>query len=161
MQRFVLTPNQVLDNIQYFRENSERDYCATIKKIIASDPFDGEDFYIFSFVKRVDDARGIKKMYHQPRLTRPAPLPGTTLLRVKPTDPESAIIIWTLPNQENFQLYKSGKMFADSFVWECIQQYEKDPAEMIRPDPKDLSDDKIREIYTSLCRRKRQARRDA
>lgn len=152
MQRFCITTSHARDNIQFFRENSEKDYCDTIQKIIASDPFSGNDFYIFSFVKRVDDVSGVKKMYHQPRLTRPAPVPGTTLLRVKPSDPESATIIWTLPNQENFQLYKAGKMFADLFVWECIEKYEKDPEEMMRPDPKDLPDDKIREIYASLCR---------
>lgn len=149
MQKFYIDKYQVFDNVEYFKQNSEKDYVQTIQNIISSDPFGGHCFYIFSFVKRVDDVSGIKKMYHQPRLTKPDPLPGTTLLRVNPKYPEEATIIWTLPNEEEFNLYKYGKMFEDPFVFECIEKYLHNPQELTKYIPGDLSDEQIREIYKS------------
>jgi hypothetical protein len=139
-----------MDNVQFFKENSERGYCESVQKIIESKPFGNHKFYIFQFVKRVNDEMGIKMMYHQPRLTKPEPLPGTTLLHCDPNDPGAVKILWTLPNQENFGLYKHGKMFSDPFVYECVQQYLKNPAEMMKAEPGDLSDEKIREIYRDI-----------
>ena len=89
-------------------------------------------------------------MYHQPRLTRPEPLPGTTLMKVDPKDPEMAIIIWTLPNRENFELYKHGKMFSDPFVNECIDKFLNNPKELCRQSKEDPSEEQIRDIYKGL-----------
>jgi len=150
MQNLILTKNKILDNVHFFKENSEKDYCDTVQRIIQSRPFGKYSFYIFQFVKRVNDETGLKKMYHQARLTKPEPLPGTTLLRCNPNNPEEVTIIWTLPNQENFGLYKSGKLFQDEFVYECVQKYLRNPNELMKNDSEDLSDEKIREIYLEL-----------
>lgn len=150
MQNFMLTTSKIQDNIQFFKENSEKGYVETIKKIIESDPFLGHKFYIQSFIKRVDDSTGVKKMIHHPRLTKPEPLPGHTLLRVDPKDPDSMKIMWTIPNQETFGLYKYKKAFGDRFVYECIQTYQKNPKQFMQPEPDDLSDDQIREIYKQM-----------
>lgn len=150
MQNFYLTGSQVHDNTLFWKENSEANYCKTVKDLIASDPFDGHKFYIFQFVKRVDDISGVKKMFHQARLTKPEPLPGTTLLRADPKDPDTVTIIWTLPNEENFGLYKEGKMFADLFVYECIQKFLKNPRDLMKKEEDDLSDQEIRDIYSSI-----------
>jgi len=150
MQNFYLSGGAISDNTAFWKENSEKDYVQCIQNLIQSKPFGEHKFYIFSFVKRVDDTSGVKKMYHQPRLTRPDPLPGTTLMKVDPRDPGTATIVWTLPNQENFGLYSPGKMFADSFVQECIEKFMKDPRSMIQRDPDDLSEDKIRDIYKGI-----------
>lgn len=150
MQNFYLSQGHIQDNTQFWKENSEKDYVNCIQNLIQSRPFGDHKFYIFSIVKRVDDESGIKKMYHQPRLTRPDPVPGTTLIKVDPNDPETATIIWTLPNEENFNFYKSGKLFADPFVHECIEKYRKNPRELITADPDDLSESQIREIYNDM-----------
>src|SRR5262249_53536838 len=139
MQKILLSKNHVQDNIQFFKENSERGYCDMVQKIIQSRPFGNHKFYIFQFVKRVCDDRGIKMMHHQPRLTKPEPLPGTTLLHCDPNDPSQIKILWTLPNQENFGLYNHGKMFSDPFVYECVKKYKENPKEMMKPEPGDLS----------------------
>lgn len=89
-------------------------------------------------------------MYHQARLTRPEPLPGTTLMKVDPKDPLNAVIIWTLPNQENFSLYKYGKMFGDPIVYESVQKYLTNPRELIQRDPDDLNDEQIRQVYREI-----------
>lgn len=150
MSNFCLKSNQIWENTEFWKQNSEEEYVRCIQNLIASKPFGDHKFYIFSFVKRVDDVSGVKKMYHQPRLTRPDPMPGTTLMKVDPRDPSTATIIWTLPNENNFGLYQSGKMFADPFVHECVQKFLKNPKEMIKPDPDDLTEDQIREIYVDL-----------
>lgn len=159
---FLVSKGQILDNVEFMKQNSEEDYVNCIQSLIASKPFGDLKFYIFSFVKRVDDVSGIKKMYHQPRLTRPDPLPGTTLMKVDPKNPLEAKIIWTLPNQENFGLYNYGKMFSDPFVYECVQKYKNNPKDLIEKDPDDLSDEQIREIYNQLAKKaKRNARKKA
>jgi hypothetical protein len=150
MSNFYLDIANIWDNTLFWKENSEADYVRCIQDLITSQPFGNRKFYIFSFVKRLDDMHGYKKMYHQPRLTRPEPVPGTTLLKVDPRSPETATIIWTLPNQENFGLYSQGKAFGDPFVHECIEKYRKDPSQFMRKDPDDLSDNEIREIYREL-----------
>lgn len=150
MQNFLLSKSHVNDNIQFFKGNFEKEYCETIQNIIQSRPFGKYKFYIFQFVKRVDDTTGVKRMIHQPRLTKPEPLPGTTLLRCDPDRPEDVTIIWTLPNQENFGLYKHGKFFSDPFVAECVEKYLKRPGELMKEEEGDLDDDKIREIYREI-----------
>ena len=165
MQEFFLTKSKVLDNTQFWKENSEADYCKTIQQIIKSDPFEGHKFYIFQFVKRVDDISGVKKWYHQPRLTKPDPLPGTTLLRVDPKDPDTVTIIWTLPNEENFGLYGTGKIFGDSFVYECIQKFLHNPRALMQPEEGDVPETKMRELYKNIkmkaLHKKRQKERES
>lgn len=149
MQNFLLTKNQIFENVEFFKEGFDKDYCNTVQQIIKSKPFGNNRFYIFQFVKRVDDVSGVKKMYHYPRLTKPDPLPGTTLLKCNPENPDEVTIVWTLPNQETFGLYKQGKAFGDAFVWECIEKFQNNYTEMCTPDPDDLSDEQIRDYYQS------------
>lgn len=153
MSNFYLTKNQVHENTEFWVENTEEDYCAMVRRIIMSKPFGDNKFYIFQFIKRVNDWTGEKKMYHQPRLTKPEPLPGTTLLRVDPRDPDTVTIIWTLPHEEAFNLYDAGKMFSDPFVYECIQKYRKNPKELMKREDGDLSDREIQEVYKSKRRK--------
>lgn len=156
-KNYHLTNVNVWENTEFWKQNSEDSYVKCIQDIIKSKPFGNRKFYIFSFVKRVDDAAGIKKMYHQPRLTRPEPLPGTTLMKVDPRDPEEATIIWTLPNQENFHLYKYGKLFGDPFVNDCVDKYLNAPQEFMKKDPDDLNDEQIREAYQEIKKSKRKS----
>ena len=150
---YILTKSEALDSVENFKQNSESDWVKCVQSLVESKPFGNNKFYIFMFVKRVNDITGVKKMFHQPRLTKPEPAPGTTLLRVDPSYPEEATIIWTLPNQENFSLYKQGKFFDDPFVHECVEKYLKDPKEMMKPEPGDLPESKMRELWIDYLRR--------
>lgn len=154
MTNFNLKNTSLFDSIENFRQNSESDWTKCVQDLVRSKPFGNNKFYIFMFVKRVDDVSGIKKMFHQPRLTKPEPLPGTTLLRVDPSKPEEAVIIWTLPNQENFKLYKYKKAFADEFVDECVRKYLNNPQELMKREDGDLSESEIREIYKSKAKKR-------
>jgi len=153
---FGLPSTYALDNIQWIRENSEEDYCRCIQNLIARAPFGKRKFYIFTVIKRVDDVSGVKKMYHQARLTKPEPLPGTTLMRVDPDDPGSCTILWTLPQIESMGLYKEGKLFGNQFVYDCVQQFLHDRESMMRKEHDDPSEDEIRDIYRGIRQQKTQ-----
>ena len=106
-----------LDNIQWIRENSEEDVIADASRISLPELRSGKrKFYIFSVNKRVDDTAGVKKMYHQARLTKPEPLPGTTLMRVDPDDPGSCTILWTLPQSESY-----GSVQGRETIWQPVR----------------------------------------
>lgn len=147
MEYPIITKNDALDTVYNVKENLEEKYVSTIQGIIASRPFGNHKFYIFSFMKRVCDITGVKKLFHYARLTKPEPLPGTTLLRVDPNCPEEAYIVWSLPNDEAFNLYKVGRMFSDPFVHECIMKYLYNREELMKPEPGDLTDEQIRNVY--------------
>lgn len=152
MQKFYLSKNEALDTTYHWKENSEEDWVSTLHDLVSKRPFGDHKFYVFMFVKRVDDLSGVKKMYMQPRLTKPEPLPGTTLLQVDPRDPGTAKMIWTLPNEANFGMYGQGKMFSDPFVYECIEKYQKSPWDLMRREEGELSEDEIREIYKAKAK---------
>ena len=141
----------------YRLNNSQDSYVETLNNTIkwGCQYFEGKPFYIFNFVKRVDDGSGVKKMYHQPRLTIPEPVGGTTLIRIDPKNPEQMKIVWTLPNRENFEMYRHQKAFADPFVFECIQQYKYRREEMLRAEIGDATEQEAREIYGRLRERLR------
>lgn len=151
--KYYLTKEDALDSVENFKQNSEADWVNCVQTLVDSKPFGDHKFYIFMFIKRVDDRSGIKKMFHQPRLTKPEPVPGSTLLRVDPTHPDEATIIWTLPNQENFNLYKQGKFFADEFVHECCEKFLKNPKELMKPEPGDLPEYKMKELWIDYLKR--------
>jgi len=152
MQNFYLSKNEALDSTYHWKENSEADWVATLHDLVQKRPFGDHKFYVFMFVKRLDDVSGIKKMFMQPRLTKPEPLPGTTLLQVDPKDPGTAKMIWTLPNENNFGLYGEGKMFSDPFVYECIQKYLHNRRELMVKEEGELSEPEIREIYKAKAK---------
>lgn len=152
MQNFYLSKNDAQDSTVHWKENSEADWVATLQDLIAQKPFGEHKFYVFMFVKRMDDLSGIKKMYLQPRLTKPEPLPGTTLMQVDPRNPGDALLIWTLPNENSFGLYQEGKMFEDEFVYNCVQKYLKNPRELMKKEEGELSEEQIREIYKAKAK---------
>lgn len=154
MQNFYLTKGEALDSTYHWKENSENDWVSTLHDLIAKKPFGDHKFFVFMFVKRVDDLSGIKKMYMQPRLTKPEPVPGTTLLQVDPKNPGEAKMIWTLPNENSFNMYGEGKMFSDPFVHECVQKYLHNPRDLMKKEDGELREEEIREIYKAKAKGK-------
>ncbi len=152
MQNFTLSGHDIAVNTEFWKQNSEEGWVKCVEQTTkwGCDNFAGWPFYIFSFVKRIDDVSGVKKMYHQARLTKPDPVPGSTLLRIRPDRPGDAYIIWTLPNEENFGLYKHGKLFGDPIVYDSVQRFLRNPTDMTRPETGDASENVAREIYKDI-----------
>ena len=61
-------------------------------------------------------------------------------------------MIWTIPNENNFNMYGQGKMFSDPFVYECIQKYLNNPRALMQREEGELSENEIREIYKSKAK---------
>jgi len=154
MQVVNVKNNDVHQDIEIMRSNSDKDYLECIRNIIRSKPFGNHKFYIFSFLKRVDDLVGIKKMYHQPRLTKPDPAPQTSLIKVDPCNPDWCDIKWTIPHEQTFKMFGHGKAFANEFTHDCIVKFLKRPHELSRPDDDDLNEDQIRQVYSQIFQEK-------
>jgi hypothetical protein len=142
MQNADWTVRKIKEFTEYLGESNGQKFMEVVRDLIRLDPFDGHKFYIFSFIKLRDRQR-----FHQPRLTKPDPVPGSTLLRVDPKRPEDMTMMWTLPGQEAFNLYKDKKLFADQFVYECIQTYLNNPRKLQKKEPDDLSDEDAARLY--------------
>ncbi len=154
MQNFDLTTSKIKEFTEYLGETNGHSFMKVVKDLIRLDPFNGKKFYIFSFIKLKDRQR-----FHQPRLTKPEPVPGSTLIRVDPRNPEEMTMCWTLPSQESFGLYKYKKLFADQFVHECIETYLKYPKKLMKKEPDDVSDEDAAKMYEDF--RKKIQRMDA
>ena len=147
MQVFSANTDRIENTISLVNNKIETDYLDMIKKMIEEKPFGKHPFYIFTFPKRTDDLIGVKTIYHQPRLTKPDPMPGTTLIKVNPNREDEIRIIWILPGKESFNMYKKGKRFSDPIVYDSIQAYLKNPDLLTKPEPDDLTEDEIKDAY--------------
>ena len=149
MQNYKLTVNKIKDFSEHLSETNGKNFMQIIRDLIAFDPFNGNKFYIYSFIKL-----GQKTRYHQPRLTKPElPVPGTTLLRVDPMYPDEMKMCWTLPPEESLNLCQKGKAFADEFVYECVQTYKTNAKQLVEPEGDELPDERCRELYKDLKKR--------
>lgn len=125
---------EILTRLESMYEQLEASWPQTMEKILKEFKHEGKDFYIYTFFKwnhHVDPP--VYNVNHQPRFSYPDAFPGTILRKVSPTG-GWAKIIWALPHQEGFQLYKQGKMFGDPVVDESIRKYlagelEKEPVD--------------------------------
>lgn len=142
MQNFDLTRNKIQEFTEFLGETNGKNFMQVVKELIQLDPFEGHKFYIFSFVKLKDRQR-----FHQPRLTKPEPIPGSTLVRVDPKNPDKMDMCWTLPGQEAFGLYKHKKLFADQYVHECIETYLNNPRQLMKKEKDDVSDEDAMRLY--------------
>lgn len=142
MQNFDLTVSKIKEFSEYLGETSGESFMKVVRDLIKLDPFSGKKFYIFSFIKLKD-----KQRFHQPRLTKPEPIPGATLIRVDPKNPEQMELKWTLPSQEYFGLYKDKKAFGDQFVHECILTFLNYPKKLMRKETDDVNDEEAAILY--------------
>jgi len=140
----LMPTSDPLDMFDKLAAELERSWPKRMEEMIKRFDHGGEDFYVYTFCKwkhphhdrkYVMDNNGdlseitfdqkkerTFEVYHQPRKTRPDPLPGTTCRVVSPKR-GAAQILWTLPHQEGFELYQQGKIFADPFIADCIRKY--------------------------------------
>jgi len=129
---------EIMTTLENMWDRLEASWPKTMEKILNEYRHGGEDFYIYTFFK-YDTHKDPPEynVYHQPRLSYPDAFPGTICRRVSPTGGWSKIV-WALPHQEGFELYKKGKMFADPIVEESIRKYlsgelDLEPVEPFKP----------------------------
>lgn len=148
MQNFITTNLNINDFKDNLNEKNGKNFMEIVRDLIKFDPFQGHKFYIFSIIKKEKNER-----FTQPRLTKPYPVPGGTLIQVDPQNPDWMKTCWTLPDSQDFHLFKYKKVFGDRFVWECIYTYLKNPEQLMCPEDGDLPEEKMRELRDLLDKR--------
>lgn len=104
--------------------------------------------YLFAHPRTADD--GVTKiMYWQPRLTKPEAQTNSYLFRgVSKTD--QVEVCWLLPPIEMWGQYKKGNVTESDLVLWSIDQYRHRKHQLEMPEPDDLLDKQIQEIYTEI-----------
>ncbi len=113
--------------------------------------------YIFAHPRTADD--GVtKKMFWQPRLTKPTPQTNSYLFRAK-SNTDIMEICWLLPPSEMWNQYKKGNVTEHEWVLWSIDQYKNNKKKMSLPEPDDLSDEICKRIYKLIARENDQEKR--
>jgi hypothetical protein len=116
---------KLLTRLEDIQVQLEESWPKTLEKTLAEFPHGDEDFYIFTFTKwDYSESPPKFNISHCPVKFFPSSwaLPGTTMRKISPRG-GWVKIIWTLPEEHAFDLYESGKVFADEIVHESIRKY--------------------------------------
>lgn len=109
--------------------------------------------YIFAHPRTADD--GVtKKMFWQPRLTKPKAQTNSYLFRaISHTD--LVEIFWMIPPKDMWAQYQRGNLTEHETVLWSINEYTKNRNRLEAPEHDDLSEMKVRKIYNELMLEKR------
>jgi len=106
--------------------------------------------YIFAHPRTADD--GVtKKMYWQPRLTKPKPQTNSYLFRAV-SNTDTMELCWLLPPEETWPQYKKGNVTEHELVLWSIDQYTNHRSHLGKSFLDDLSDEKCKEIYRKVAK---------
>lgn len=106
--------------------------------------------YLFAHPRTCDD--GVtKKMFWQPRLTKPKPQTNSYLFRAI-SNSDTIEICWLLPPREMWSQYEDGKVTANPDVMWSIDQFVNHRAALEKSDPEDLSEAKAKSIYLEVAK---------
>lgn len=101
--------------------------------------------YIFAHPRTHDDGIS-KRMLWQPRITKPKAETNSYLFRAQ-SKSDVLMVCWLIPPKETWAQYKKGNICESNSVLWSINQFRYNREELERPDPKDLPDNKAREIW--------------
>lgn len=128
---------ELLTRLEDLQAQLDESWPKTLEKTLKEYKHGDQDFYIFTFTKweyhTYDMLSGEKiplvppkfHINHCPISWYPTTwaLPGTTLRKISPRG-GWVKIMWTLPEEHSFDLFESGKAFADPIVLESIHKYK-------------------------------------
>jgi len=101
--------------------------------------------YLFAHPRTADD--GItKKMFWQPRLTKPQAQTNSYLFRAI-SNTDRMEICWLLPPKETWNQYKKGNVTEHEFVNWSIQQFLTNKTQLEASFEDDLNDEVVKNIY--------------
>lgn len=104
--------------------------------------------YLFAHPRTADD--GVtKRMLWQPRLTKPDPQTNSYLFRAQ-SKTDLLEICWMLPPQEMWKQYTKGQICENEYVTWSIDQFIHNRSHMGKPEPDDLSEETINDIYRRI-----------
>lgn len=95
--------------------------------------------YIFAHPRTLDDG-ATKKMFWQPRISKPLPQTNSYLFRIK-SNTQEVEICWMLPPRELWPQYKKGNVTENDLVNWSISMFETKREELAQPHPEDLPEE--------------------
>jgi len=151
-----ITTLDAYDRYKHFTSQSF-DISECCQNLIDQRPFGENSFYIFAHT-RTDDDYVTKRLIWQPRLTKPKAQTNSMLFKwVHGTD--NIRICWLIPAREMWNQYKKGNVTGhDITVW-SIDQFENHRKSLESPEPDDLSDLQIDQIYRDVSNEARRKKR--
>lgn len=104
--------------------------------------------YIFAHPRTLEDG-ATKRMFYQPRLTKPEAQTNSFLFRAKSMS-DIVEICWLIPALEIWGQHKRGNVTESEIVEWSINQYKTNKESLEARHPDDLPDEKINEIYKQI-----------
>lgn len=133
----AISTNHWMGRLDEMWSQLEKSWPKTMEEILSKFPHNSKDFYIYTFFKwDLSIIPSMYKVYHQPRWSIPDAFPGTVLRKISPSK-GYAEIVWALPHEEGFKMYKSGRLFEDPVVNESIKKYLTGALDKMTEDNKD------------------------
>lgn len=117
---------ELMTRLEEIQSQLDESWPKTLEKTLNEFDHGNEDFYIFTFTKWDYHQNPPKfNISHCPIKFFPSTwaLPGTTMRLISPKC-GWVKILWTLPEESAFEMYESGKIFADQIVHESIRKYK-------------------------------------
>lgn len=144
---FGINKYEAHDRLLELKKNTN-DIGECCQDLINQRPFGDHPFYIFAHARTQDDG-ATKRLIWQPRLTKPRAELNSMLFRVK-AGSDKIEIVWILPPPETIDQFSEGKVTQSDIVSYSVEMFKTRKSELEAPDPGDLPDKKIDEIYRDI-----------
>lgn len=142
------------DRLKYFIEDQSLNIAQGASDCLLKNPLSlmlqdrSPYIYLFAHPRTADD--GItKKMYWQPRLTKPRAETNSYLFRAK-SKSDLIEVCWLLPPEEMWGQYQMGNVTENELVLWSIDQYKNNRHKLEEREKDDLSDGLVRMIYKEV-----------
>lgn len=142
-----INPLDAHDRYKHFTKQSFS-ISECVQDIINQRPYGNHPFYIFAH-SRTDEDGTTKRIIWQPRLTKPTSQTNSMLFRAYPGT-DNVKIIWMIPPREMWGSYKKGNVAENELVYQSIQDFKHNKAQLDAPEEDDLSDEEINQIYKEI-----------
>ncbi len=143
------------DRLEYFKKNQESNIFQGAEDCMKSNSLSlalqdkSPYIYIFAHPRTHDDGVN-KKMFWQPRLTKPEPQTNSYLFRAI-SNTDEIEVCWLLPPREMWPQYKRGNLTEHELVLWSINQFQLNREKMATPEHDDLKYEKVQEILKQVC----------
>lgn len=113
--------------------------------------------YLFAHPRTADD--GVtKKMFWQPRLTKPKAQTNSYLFRAK-SNTDIMEVCWLIPPEEMWKQYQKGNVTEHELVNWSIEMYQNHRYTLEMREMDDLPDEQARKIYKQIIKEIREDRK--
>lgn len=148
------------DRLLHFKKDQEANVFQGAEDCLKKNPLSlalqDRCHYIYMFAHPRTCEDGVtKKMFWQPRLTKPEPQTNSYLFRaISKTD--EVEICWLLPPEQMWNQYRQGNITESELVLWSINEFQTNRKNLGKPDHDDLTEKKVKSIYKQILGEKGQ-----